>query len=143
MKISAQLLLSIYPFLDENRLAEVLVEEGMPVSFTAGTVMMDYGTPVDFIPMLVEGEATIFIHDTVKRVDKKVYDVKPGALCSVIMLNCISGTPSEVKAICQEDITALLLPKDKAILWLGAYENCRKALMSDFSGKYKMLFRKI
>lgn len=142
MEFSAPLLSSIYPFLKENQLSEVLIEEGIAVSFSKGTILMDYGASVDFIPILVKGAAVIFIHETLAGQDKFVYEVRPGALCSIVMLNCLSSTASEVKAICQEDIEALLLPKEKAIGWLGKYDNWREAIMSDFTVKYKVLLEK-
>lgn len=122
--------------------AHVIADSAFPVSFEQGDIMLKYNDEVNYVPLILEGEAKIF---TSVSTDKEIiaYTVKPGGYCSLVLLNCLTGSPSLVKAECAENVTAVMIPKTEALNWISTNPNWRKHLMEDVSKKYSTLLSQL
>lgn len=138
----ASLLELNYKDLCAGGFTNTIVENSFPVSFVQGDVMLKYNDEVDYVPLILEGEASI---KTKASGGKEIvaYTVKPGGYCSLVLLNCLTGSPSLVKAECVKDITAIMVPKSEALNWLSTNPNWRKHLMDDVSKKYSTLLSQL
>lgn len=131
-----------YPDLCVGGFAQEIADNSFPVSFKQGDVMVKYNDEVDYVPLILEGEAEIKT-TTSSAKEVTAYTVKPGGYCSLVLLNCLTGTPSLVKAECVKDISAVMVPKSVALNWLTSNPNWRKHLMEDVSIKYSTLLSQL
>jgi CRP-like cAMP-binding protein len=131
-----------YPDLCAGEFAQEIADNSFPVRFKQGDVMVKYNDEVDYVPLILEGEAEI---KTTTSSAKEIiaYTVKPGGYCSLVLLNCLTGTPSLVKAECTKDISAVMVPKSVALNWLSTNPNWHKHLMEDVSIKYSTLLSQL
>lgn len=130
-------LAKLYPELKTKH--EEMSQNGMLVDYIANDIMLDFADDVAALPFLVRGKASIRILDKTTNEVKEVYSVNPGEMCSLVIMNCITERPSEVRAVCEEPITALMIPRKTATRWLGNDDAFRSALFEDFSTKYRQL----
>jgi hypothetical protein len=122
--------------------AQDIADNSFFVRFEKGEIMLKYNDEVDYVPLILEGEAEIKT-STSSAKEIIAYTVKPGVYCSLVLLNCLTGTPSLVKAECTKDVAAVMVPKSVALNWLSSNPNWRKHLMEDVSIKYNTLLSQL
>ncbi len=114
---------------------------GVMMNYKAGDIMLDIGDDVEGIPFLLEGVAVISVYDKLTEQYKSIYEVFPGELCSLVVMNCLTERPSEVRAKCARDIKTIIIPRNIVLRWLTTDPEIRKYLLDEFYTKYNELVR--
>lgn len=141
MKNLSRNIQELYPVLSSK--SEEMSQTGQLVNFKTGDVMMSIGDDVEGIPFLLDGVAKISVYDSASKQFKGIYEVSPGELCSLVVMNCLTERPAEVQAKCVRDIKTVIVPRHVINKWLSNDQEIRNYLLNEFYVKYNELIRSL
>lgn len=104
---------------DADFLAE-LSENSSIQNFHEGQVIIEKGSFINFVPIVIEGVLRIL------RVDEDgkevfLYYLKAGDTCAISLTCCSTHKQSEIKAVADTDSTLLMIPVKYHDLWLNNF----------------------
>jgi CRP/FNR family transcriptional regulator, anaerobic regulatory protein len=93
-------------------LLEELTEVGEVRSLAAGTVLLENGSYIRSIPIVLSGSIKVLKQDDEGK-EMLLYYIRPGESCVMSFLGGIDEETSKVKAVVEEDAEVLLLPLEQ------------------------------
>lgn len=102
-----EIIKEFFPEIEEEELIKVIVSKSKVISMKAGQIVMDYGSRIEFIPLLFEGKIKIFKEDEVGH-ELFLYYIHPGQGCAV-SFSCFDKL-STVRAETVEDSKMIAIP---------------------------------
>ncbi len=102
-----QLLAEFFPEISEQALIDVIASHAKIKEIPKGQIVMDYGSKIQFIPLLFEGKIKIFKEDEEGR-ELFLYYIHPGQGCAV-SFSCFDKL-STVRAEALEDTKFIAIP---------------------------------
>ncbi|MFT6717203.1 MAG: CRP/FNR family transcriptional regulator [Saprospiraceae bacterium] len=129
---------SQYGKLFEEQLLSEIVDCGVFKTVEKGELLIDIGSYIKHMPLLLEGAIKII------RVDQEgnellLYFLEKGDTCAMTMTCCMGQSQSEIRAIAENDTKLILLPVQKMEEWLK-YKSWRDFVFASYNGRlYEML----
>lgn len=99
----------IFPSFDQHDLVEWVVQHGLLMEAPADVPLMQAGSNVRHIPLVLRGSVKVAREDDEGR-EIFLYYIRPGETCAMTLSACYKGTLSRVNAGTQEPSTLVLLP---------------------------------
>lgn len=130
-----------FPNISDRGLLVAISEFGLTVNFEAGEIITDLGEDVEFLPLVLQGRIHVFDHDADPS-EEPAYTVDTGGSCSFVMINCLSGSPSTVKAIAATATTIVAIPSKEAVEWLTRFPEWRRWVLNSFKEKLRSFLDK-
>ncbi len=124
----------LFPELADNRLIDELIEHGSIQSFKSGEVIIDYGDYIEFVPLVLSGFLKI-IREGDQGQELLLYFLRAGSSCAASFSCCMTKKRSEIKAICEEHSTLLMVPIEKANQWMKTYASWRDFVISMYDSR--------
>lgn len=109
-----------FPFirLAEAGFLERLLQAAAFISLDAGQPICHEGDRCGVLPLILEGSARVYKGSTTGR-EITLYRLGPGESC-VLTASCIlSASPFPASALSETAVSAVVLPSDQVITWLG------------------------
>lgn len=93
---------------------EKLLSEGTKKTFEPEQVILDYGSPIRSVPILLSGSVKVMRNDEDGR-EILLYYIMPGESCIMSFLAGTCNGSSQIKAVAEEKSEILMLPIAKAM----------------------------
>ena len=134
--------LSILNSTFEPALIKEMETDGELRHFSEGDIIMDYGKYIRMMPIIVEGTIKVFRKDELGK-EILLYYLSSTESCSMAYSCCVEAKKSEVKAIAEDDVQIIAIPKNKLDEWLCKYPSWKNYIMRSFNERFLELLRSI
>ena len=125
-----QYILDLFPELAvETELLESLVRPASLKKVNKGDVLIDYGSFIQFVPLVVKGLIKI-IRENDEGKEVLLYFLSEGNTCAASFSCCMIRKRSEIKAVAEEDSLIIAIPLQAAEEWMGKYPTWRNFVMN-------------
>ena len=137
-----QLLKKHFPILSEPGLVKAIEEAGEVRTVPAGTVLMDIGSYVKFMPLVVEGAVKVLRENEVGN-ELFLYFLYPGQSCAMTVQCCVVNAPSQVRAIAEEDTTFIAIPIKQVDNWMREFNSWKEFILTTYSDRFSELLNAV
>ena len=125
-----QFLKDLFPELaPDQELIEEIERRSSVREVEKGTIIIDYGSYIHFVPLVVKGLVKVMRENSDGK-EVLLYFLAGGSTCAATFSCCMVRKRSEVKAIAEEDTTIIMIPLEAADEWMGKYTKWRNFVMT-------------
>ncbi|PQJ18285.1 MULTISPECIES: Crp/Fnr family transcriptional regulator [Nonlabens] len=123
-----------YGHLFESALINEILQVGTYKVVPAGFKLMEIGSYVKGMPLLVSGAIKVLRED--KNGDELLlYYLEKGETCSMTMTCCMGQTKSEIRAIAETDTKLIMIPIQKMEVWTSKYRSWRNFVFESYHNR--------
>jgi len=138
MSDASLIMRSVYPF-EPDLLTELdLVVQARTVD--PGTVLIEPGQPMRYVPIVLAGRIKIIRPDE-NSGELLLYYLNPADSCALSMGSLLSGEASPIMAIVEEKAQILMIPVEQAERWMGQYTSWRKFVFQTYQKRFDNLLQ--
>ena len=123
-----------YNHIFEDALINEIVQVGTFKEVPAGFKMMEIGSYVKAIPLLVSGVIKILREDT-NGDELLLYYLEKGDTCSMTMTCCMGQTKSEIRAVVETDAKLIMIPVQKMEQWTANFTSWRNFVFESYHNR--------
>ena len=131
-----------YNHLFEDALINEIVQAGTFKEVPAGFKMMEIGSYVKAIPLLVSGVIKILREDT-NGDELLLYYLEKGDTCSMTMTCCMGQTKSEIRAVVETDAKLIMIPVQKMEQWTANFTSWRNFVFESYHNRLNEMLHTI
>ena len=131
-----------YNHLFEDALINEIVQVGTFKEVPAGFKMMEIGSYVKAIPLLVSGVIKILREDT-NGDEILLYYLEKGDTCSMTMTCCMGQTKSEIRAVVETDAKLIMIPVQKMEQWTANFTSWRNFVFESYHNRLNEMLHTI
>jgi len=131
-----------YNHLFEDALINEIVQVGTFKEVPAGFKMMEIGSYVKAIPLLVSGVIKILREDT-NGDELLLYYLEKGDTCSMTMTCCVGQTKSEIRAVVETDAKLIMIPVQKMEQWTANFTSWRNFVFESYHNRLNEMLHTI
>lgn len=131
-----------FPLLYELDLKKEISEKSTLMEVPRGTILMDIGSYIKSVPLVVEGTIKIIREDDEGN-ELLMYFLNSGSTCAMSLTCCMREKTSEIRAIAEEDCIILLIPVDLIDVWLKKYSSWKSYIMETYQHRFEELLQTI
>ena len=118
----------------EPALINEILQVGTYKEVPAGFKLMEIGSYVKGMPLLVSGAIKVLRED--KDGDELLlYYLEKGETCSMTMTCCMGQTKSEIRAIAETDTKLIMIPIQNMELWTSKYKSWRNFVFESYHNR--------
>ena len=126
----------------EKKLIEEIIEVGEIRSFKEGEIVMDYGKPVRFMPIIISGTLRVMRKDDEDR-EIILYYLSNNESCAMAYACCMEAKKSEIRAIAEDNVELIAIPHNKLDEWLVKYPSWKSYIFSSFTQRFNELLKSL
>ncbi|MBC7696017.1 MAG: Crp/Fnr family transcriptional regulator [Burkholderiales bacterium] len=126
----------------EKNLIKEIIEIGEIRSFKEGEIIMDYGKPVRFMPIIISGTLRVMRKDEEDR-EIILYYLSNNESCAMAYACCMESKKSEIKAIAEDNVELIAIPHNKLDEWLVKYPSWKSYIFSSFTQRFNELLKSL
>jgi CRP/FNR family transcriptional regulator len=123
-----------FPQLTEPQLQEEIAEVGRIMEFPAGEMMMDYGSYIKFIPLLLKGSIKVS-REAEDGSELFLYFLTAGESCTMSFSCCMADKQSAIRTTAEEDTTILAIPSRYLDEWMMRYRSWKNFVMQAYDAR--------
>jgi len=121
----------LYRGIFEPELLQEIESVGVFKEIPAESVLIESGTYVKSVPLVIEGSVKII------RIDQEgnellLYFLHPGETCAMALSCCIGHTKSQIRAVAETDLQMITIPIQKMEEWSSKYKSWRDFVMKSY-----------
>ena len=121
----------LYRGIFEPELLQEIESVGVFKEIPAESVLIESGTYVKSVPLVIEGSVKII------RIDQEgnellLYFLHPGETCAMALSCCIGHTKSQIRAVAETDLKMITIPIQKMEEWSSKYKSWRDFVMKSY-----------
>ncbi len=131
-----------FPHVAEKALQEEIAEHGRILNYREGEVIMEYGTYIKNVPLIVSGLVKVMREDENGR-ELFLYYLEKGQTCAASFTCCMMHKRSFIKTIAEEDTQLIAVPIRYVDEWLGRYQSWKNFVMKTYDDRLLELIRTI
>lgn len=131
-------LTTLLPFPFEPDLLTEINQIGQLQTVEAGTVLMEPGLPMLYIPIVLSGSVKIMRPDE-DAGELLLYYLNPTDSCALSMSSLLSGEFSSILAVVEENAQILMIPVERAEDWMGRYTSWRRFVFQTYQKRFEDL----
>ena len=121
-----------FQYLFEAELINEICQYGQMKKFQEDELIMDIGTSVSYMPLVISGSVKILTEDKEGN-DLLLYYLELGDTCAVTLNCCTRSSRSNIKAITEEPSEMLFIPVEKMEEWMVKYKTWRQFVMDSYN----------
>jgi CRP/FNR family transcriptional regulator len=141
-QLSTEEIKQYFPAFIEPGLHQVLANEGRLHYFKEGDIIMDYGSYVRMLPLVLQGTIKISrLSDDGSELF--LYYLSRGESCTMTFSCCMHHKRSEIRAVAEEDTTIFALPQQRLDQWMMNYKSWKNFVMSAYDQRLNELVKTI
>ena len=126
-----------FPFF-ESGLREAIMESGTYREFSEGDELIREDQFIMSFPIVISGLIKVCRTDDAGN-ELLLYYLRPGDVCTVSLICCMDRTRSRVKALTEEDTTAILVPVELLDSWMTMYQTWKEYVMRSMQKRFDEL----
>ena len=130
-----------FDFIFEEKLLQEIVKISKLKKVNKGDLIIDIGSDVVFIPLLISGAVKVFRTDD-DGDEYILYFIEGGDTCAMTLNCCVRGAKSEIKAVAEVDTELLLIPIAKMEDWLH-FKSWRTFIFNSYNSRLKEMLEAI
>lgn len=120
-----------FPQIAERQLQEEVARVGKIMKFEAGKVIMDFGSYIRIVPLVLTGSIKVSREDDEGN-ELFLYYLHPGETCSMSFTCCMMNKRSEIRTTAEEDTVLIGIPTHAADNWMTKYTSWKNFVMSSY-----------
>ncbi|MEL6924746.1 MAG: Crp/Fnr family transcriptional regulator [Bacteroidota bacterium] len=132
-----------FPALSERDLQDAIAEHGQLMQFPAGETIMDFGSYIRMVPLLISGSIKVLREDPSDAREIFLYYIGPGQTCSMSFSCCMMKKRSDIRTVAEEDTQLIGLPIDKVSEWMAQYPSWRNFVMRAYDERLREMVHTI
>ncbi len=137
-----ELLRQTYPSIAERGLQEEIAHVGKIMHFKAGEVIMDFGSYVKLIPLVIEGSVKVVREDEEGN-EIFLYYLNTGQACTMSFTCCMMNKKSEIRTVAEDDATIIGIPIRYMDDWMTRYQSWKNFVMLSYDNRLYEMVRTI
>jgi CRP/FNR family transcriptional regulator len=141
-KTILEILETRFPSLHEEELKSAIVAAGTLIEVPCGEMLMDIGTYIKTIPLVVEGTIKIVREDSEGN-ELLMYYLSGGSSCAMSLTCCMQTKTSEIRAVAEEDCLILSIPVKFMDAWTSQFAGWRNFTMQTYHQRFDELLQTI
>ena len=126
----------------EEELLNEIKEQGVIKSFEPNDVIMEIGSLIRSMPLLLSGVVKIIREDE-DGDELLLYYLEQGESCAMTLNSCMRKAQSEIRAIAETKVEILFLPLVKMEEWSGKYKSWRDFVFDSYHQRFSELLETI
>ena len=126
----------------EEDLLNEIKDQGVLKSFNPGDVIMDLGSIIRSMPLLLSGVVKILREDE-HGDELLLYYLEQGESCAMTLNSCMRKAQSEIRAVAETKVEILLLPILKMDEWASKYKSWRNFVFDSYHQRFSELLETI
>lgn len=131
-----------FPQIAEVELQQEICNVGVILEFRAGEVIMDFGSYVRLVPLVIEGSIKVIREDDSGR-ELFLYYLEEGQTCSMSFTCCMMNKKSMIRTVAEEDTTIIGIPIQYMDPWMSKYQSWKNFVMLSYDNRMSELVRTI
>lgn len=132
-----EILSNNFPSLLDTELVNAIAENATYREVKEGDLLMDIGSTIKNIPMVVSGSVKVTREDENGN-ELLLYYVRPGESCAMSLTCCMAFKRSEIRAVAQEPVEILSIPVEFMDGWM-MYRDWRSFVMNTYRLRFEEL----
>jgi CRP/FNR family transcriptional regulator len=138
-----ELLHKHFPQLAEIGLIEEIEKVGKIMSFKTGDIIMNFGSYVRMVPLVVKGSVKVLREDDSEGKEILLYYINEGDTCSMSFTCCMMDKKSIIRTEAEEDTTLIGIPVKYMDQWMSNYQSWKNFIMNTYDKKMLELVKTI
>lgn len=126
----------------ERELVNEIISASELMTVEEGTVLMDYGKKVKFMPIVISGTLKVMRKDEEGR-EIILYYLTNNESCAMAYTCCMEAKLSEVKAVAEDNLQIIKIPHEKLDEWLMKYPSWKSYVFNSFTQRFNELLRSL
>ncbi|MCR9286445.1 MAG: Crp/Fnr family transcriptional regulator [Bacteroidetes bacterium] len=131
-----------FPQIAEKSLQDAIIEVGKVMHFRAGEVIMDFGSYIRLVPLMIEGSIKVIREDDEGN-ELFLYFLNPGETCSMSFTCCMMHKKSIIRTIAEDNVTLIGIPIQYMDEWMTKYQSWKNFVMTSYDNKMHELVKTI
>ena len=123
-----------YGHLFEDALLAEINQVGVLKEIPAGEILIDIGSYVRYIPLLISGAIKILREDD-EGDELLLYFLEKGDTCAVTLSCCMGQTKSDIRAVAEVDTQLIMIPIQKMEEWITSYKSWRDFAFQSYQNR--------
>lgn len=124
-----------FPQIAERKLQEEIAEAGKIMHFAAGEIIMNFGSYVRLVPLVVSGSIKVSREDEVNGNEILLYYLNAGDSCSMSFTCCMMNKKSIIRTQAMEDTTLIGIPIKYMDPWMSKYASWKNFVMLSYDNR--------
>lgn len=126
-----------FPAIRTLELKDAIVEHGSLIEVSSGAPMMEIGSVIKSILMLISGSVKILREDDDGN-EILIYYLQTGETCAMSLTCCMANETSKIKAVATEDVQMIRIPVRFMEEWM-AFPDWRNFVMGTYRQRFEEL----
>lgn len=126
-----------FPFF-ESKLRTAIAESGTYRDFSANQELIREDQFIRSFPIVISGLIKVCRTDEQGN-ELLLYYLRPGEVCTVSLICCMDRTRSKVKALTEEETTAILIPVELLDSWMTLFQTWKEYVMHSMQKRFDEL----
>ncbi|NAY91377.1 cyclic nucleotide-binding domain-containing protein [Muricauda sp. JGD-17] len=126
----------------EMELVDEIASIGKFVEVKEGEILMDIGSYIKSIPLLLSGAIKVLREDE-EGDELLLYYLEQGETCSVTMACCMGHAKSEIRAIAETESALVMVPIHKMEEWMAKYKGWRNYVFESYHHRLNELLNTV
>ena len=131
-----------YGQLFEEDLLDEINEVGVFKEFSSGDTLIDIGSYIRFIPLLLSGAIKILRYNE-DGDELLLYFLEKGDTCAVTLSCCMGHTKSDIRAVAEMDTKLVMIPINKMEEWIATYKGWRNFAFQSYHNRLQEMLEAI
>jgi len=123
-----------FPQLSEPNLQREMAEVGIVRRFRKDEVLMDYGSYIRQVPLVIEGSIKV-MREGDDGHEILLYFLQAGETCSVSFTCCMMEKQSAIRTVAEDDTLIISIPLQYVDQWMHTYRSWRNFVMMSYDAR--------
>ena len=138
---SEKLLENHFPTILDTELVNGIKEHGSYRVVKEGDLLMDIGSKISTIPMIISGSIKVMREDEDGN-ELLLYYLREGETCAMSLTCCMAYKRSEIRAVAQEDVRMITIPVEYMDEWMK-FRDWRSFVMNTYRMRFEELLEAV
>ena len=139
----AELIHQKFPGLSELALQKEIAQVGVLKHFDIGEVIMNIGSYVKHVPLLVKGAIKVVREDSNDGRELLLYYLYAGETCSMSFSCCMMDKQSDIRTTAEDHSTIISVPIKHVNDWMSRFPSWRNFVMRSYDSRLQELVKTI
>ena len=127
-----QIIREQFPIIAERDLQKDIAEVGKIFHFKEGETIMNYGSYIKMVPLIVKGSIKVSREDDVEGKEILLYFLNAGETCSMSFTCCMTDKKAAIRTEAEEDSTIIGIPIQYVDQWMTKYPSWKNFIMRSY-----------
>ncbi|MFK7772379.1 MAG: Crp/Fnr family transcriptional regulator [Saprospiraceae bacterium] len=132
-----------FPELAELALQKEIAKVGVLKHFEEGEVIMNFGSYVKLVPLLVKGSIKVVREDEEDGRELLLYYLSAGETCSMSFSCCMMNKVSDIRTTAEDDSSVIAVPVKYVDEWMSKYPSWKNFVMRSYDSRMKEMIKTI